>query len=323
MKKQKLPSNPFVIFNEEEHTYTTKFGDQLSGITSIIHKYLFPAMYDGISSSVMEAARARGQEVHKALEDLFHGIAISTDLPIYPVIAAYEDIAKKNKFKQIAAEYLISDNEHIATCIDSVLQTKEGAALVDYKTTSVLYTEYLQWQLSIEAILFEKQTGIKVTNLYAVHLPKIKDGVCNAKLIEIERLPDEYVKALIAAYVAGDETFDNPVHKLSDDTNELLKQYKDAEVALIELNASVEYYKNIQADIKAKIKEQMDEESASKWENDSVTITRSKDSVRKTFKLELLNEKPKGEEVQKWLDSNLPSCYAETKVNGNVTIKFK
>lgn len=317
---KKLPINHAVTFNEEQHTYTLFDGTQLSGITSIIHKYLFPSMYSGVSDSVLEAARNRGHEIHKMLElFLFHGVAFCTDNEYYPLLEACSQMAKDHNLKPVAGEYLVSDNAHIATCIDGVFKQGKKVVLVDHKTTSVLYTEYLQWQLSIEAVLFEQQTGNKVDTLYAIHLPK--NGEC--KLVEIERLPDEYVTALLDAYIFGAETFDNPLHKLSDDTNELLEQYKQAELALIELNASVDYYKQIQTDIKARIKEQMDAESASKWENDSVTITRSKDSVRKTFKLDMLQEMAVGLPVQEWITENAPKCYQETKVNGNVTIKFK
>jgi hypothetical protein len=228
-------------------------------------------------------------------------------------------LVKEHKLKPIAGEYLVSDNAHIATCIDGVFKQGKKVLLVDHKTTSVLYTEYLQWQLSIEAVLFEQQTGYKVDALFAIHLPK--NGEC--KLVEIERLPDEYVDALLDAYISGAETFENPLHKLSDNTNELLEQYRQSELALIELQASVDYHKQIQADIKARLKDMMDAESASKWENDSVTITRSKDSVRKTFKLDMLQEMAIGLPVQEWITENAPKCYQETKVNGNVTIKFK
>lgn len=317
MKKITLPKNECVTFNEEEHTYTLNDGTQLSGITSIIHKYLFPSMYDGVSSSILEAARERGHDVHHELELLFH--KFPTEMLVRPETHAYIKLAKENKLKQIAAEYLVSDNEHIATCIDSVLQTKGGIALVDYKTTSVLYPEYLQWQLSIEAFLFEKQTNIPVTDLYAIHLPKDKE----AKLVSIPRLPNNYVMDLLDAYIFGAETFENPLHQLSDDANALLTAYRDAERELVDLEAAVKYNKEKQAAIKEKIKEMMDAESASKWEKDDVVITRSKDSVRKTFKLDMLQELAIGLPVQEWITENAPKCYTETKVNGNITIKFK
>lgn len=320
MKKIKLPINKEVTFNEEEHTYTLSDGTQLSGITSIIHKYLFPSMYDGVSSSVMEAARERGHMIHKAIDDtLFKGMPLFDGFAFDKELQDAMAIIKENKLKPVAGEYLVSDNTHVATCIDGVFKQGKKLVLVDHKTTSVIYVEYLRWQLSIEAMLFEKQTGNKVDALYAIHLPK--NGEC--KLVEIERLPDEYVTALLDAFIDDDLVFDNPLHKLSDDTTELLEQYKQAEMALIELQASVDYNKQIQADIKARLKEMMDAESASKWENDSVTITRSKDTVRKTFKLDMLQEMAIGLPVQEWITENAPKCYTETKVNGNVTIKFK
>lgn len=319
---KKLPINHFVTFEAEGHTYTTQFGDTLSGITSIIHKYIFPNMYSGVSSTIMEAARLRGSGVHDMLEQKFNKVAYNGE-EFKAEYDSYCAIEKEHKLKQIAAEYLVSDNEHIATCIDSIVKTKGGVALIDYKTTSVLQYEYLQWQLSIEALLFEQQTNIKVTDLYAVHLPKPKDGVCDGRLVRIERLQDEFVNALIKAFIDEAESFDNPLHALSDDTNDLLEQYKQAEIALLELNASVDYYKGIQSDIKARLKEQMDAQGANKWDSDYVTITRGKDSVRKTFKLDMLQEMAIGLPVQEWITENAPKCYTETKVNGNITIKFK
>jgi ATP-dependent exoDNAse (exonuclease V) beta subunit len=317
---KKLPINHAVTFNEEAHTYTLFDGTQLSGITSIIHKFLFPSMYDGVSDRIMEAARNRGHMIHKALENcLFNNATLFDGFEFDREVRECIAIIEENKLKPVAGEYLVSDNAYIATCIDGVFKHGKKMVLVDYKTTSVLYTEYLQWQLSIEAVLFEQQTGNKVDTLYAIHLPK--NGEC--KLVEIERLPDEYVTALLDAYISGAETFDNPLHKLSDDTNVLLEQYKQSELALLELQASVDYHKQIQADIKARLKEMMDAESASKWENDSVTITRSKDTTRKTFKLDMLQEMAVGLPVQEWITENAPKCYTETKVNGNVTIKFK
>lgn len=318
MKKLNLIENKNVVFSAEEHTYTLQDGTQLSGITSIIHKYLFPVMYSGVSESVLEAARERGHRIHSELELEFRCPELNKDIST-PEVLAYRKIAKENKLKQIAAEFLVSDDTHVATCIDSITQVGDNdVMLVDYKTTSVLYEEYLQWQLSIEAYLLEKQTGVHVASLYAVHLPKNGD----AAFVEIGRLPDKYVEDILAAYANGDETFVNPLHILGDDTNDMLRQYKDAELSLIELKASIKYYEQIQADIKARIKEQMDSESASKWENDDVTITRGKDSVRRTFKLDLLKEKAT-KQINKWLDANIDKCYAETAISGNVSIKFK
>lgn len=320
MKKIKLPINNRVTFNKEEHTYTLSDGTQLSGITNIIHKFLFPCMYDGVSDAVMQAARERGSEIHEALEQyIFHGVAYKEDYEFMKELDSVGKLFVDNKLTPIAGEYLVSSTlQLVATCIDAVVQMKKGIALIDYKTTSVLYTEYLQWQLSIEAELFEAQTGMKVDKLYAIHLPKKGD----AKLVEIERIPTEHIEALLKAYANDDLIFNNPLHELSDETTDLLKQYKEAELSLVELQASVDYYKKIQSDIKARIKEQMDSASAIKWESADATITRTKDSVRRTFKPEKMREIATPE-VNTWLDENIDKCYSETKINGNITIKFK
>jgi len=196
--------------------------------------------------------------------------------------------------------------------------------LADYKTTHGLNYEYLQWQLSIEAFLFEKQTGLSVVRLVAVHLPKPVDDVCDASFTDIQRLPNEYVTALLDAYKSKAESFVNPLHVLSDDFNEMLDQYAKAEEALLDLEQSVAFYKNLQADIRARLKEHMDAAGATKWENadKSICISRSKDTVRRTFKLDLLRENAT-QTVRKWIDKNLDKCYAETTVAGSISVKFK
>ena len=322
MKKLiELPENKNVVFEPDGHVYT--MGDkQLSGITSIIHKYLFPDMYSNVNEAILERARERGSAIHEELQLEFAGLSAAE--PSVEVLA-YRKLAKANSVQQIASEYLVSDNDRIATCIDAVWQISEDeVVLADYKTTSVLQHEYLSWQLSVEAFLFEAQTGLTVSRLVAVHLPKPKDGVCDASFTDVTRLPNEYVIALIDAYKSGAESFTNPLHVLSDDFNEMLEQYAKAEEALLDLEASVAFYKNMQADIKARLKEHMDAAGATKWENadKSICISRAKDTVRRTFKIDLLKEHAT-QTIRKWLDKNLDKCYAETVVAGNISVKFK
>lgn len=320
MVKKTLPLNKRVEFFPEEHEYILDGEKSLSGITSIIGKYLFPDMYSGVNGAVLEKARERGSAVHEELHMEFLGLP--SENPSVEALA-YRDILKSCGIKQVDAEYLVSNNTSVATCIDAVWKQGKNFSLVDFKTTSVLHIEYLRWQLSIEAYLFEKQTGKKVERLYAVHFPKPKDGeTYKAGLEVIERLPDEYVEALILSYEDGADTFANPLHQMSTDADELLKQYANAEMALADLKASVRYYEQIEADVKAKFKSLMDEESASKWENEQVVITRSKDTTRRTFKVDLLKIHATPE-VSKWLEINLDKCYTETPIAGNISIKFK
>ncbi len=66
-------------------------------------------------------------------------------------------------------------------------------SLGDIKTTASLDREYLSWQLSIYAYLFELQNPlIKVDKLFGIWLRGNK-----SELVEIERKPDAEVKRLL------------------------------------------------------------------------------------------------------------------------------
>lgn len=322
MKKIKLANSP-VVFNEKEHTYTLD-GKPLSGITSIIHKYIFPDMYAGVSEGILKSAAERGHRIHEELQMQFLGMPLSE--PSVEV-AAYNKIEKQNKLKQIAAEYLISDENDIATCIDAVLQTGDkSVALVDYKTTYKLNNEYLQWQLSIEALLFELQNpSIKVSKLYAVHLPKPQDGdEYQAELVEIHRLPNDYAQALLDTYKSNAEAFDNPLHQLSGETAELLMQYKSNEASIADLQAELSQLTTIKQAILSKLKEEMDGAGMKELTtaDGSIKATRRADSVRKTFSLDTL----KGncpEFPAEWLSAIKDKGYKTTTVAGSVVITIK
>lgn len=322
MKKIKLAISP-VVFNEKEHTYTLD-GKPLSGITSIIHKYIFPDMYAGVSDGVLKSAAERGHRIHEELQMQFLGMPLSE--PSVEVVA-YNQLVLLYKLKQIAAEYLISDERDIATCIDAVLQTGDkSVALVDYKTTYKLNNEYLQWQLSIEALLFELQNpSIKVSKLYAVHLPKPQDGdEYQAVIVEIHRLPNDYAQQLLDTYKSNAEAFDNPLHQLSGETADLLMQYKSNEASIADLQAELSQLTAIKQTILSKLKEEMDGAGMKELTtaDGSIKATRRADSVRKTFSLDTL----KGncpEFPAEWLSAIKDKGYKTTTVAGNVVITIK
>jgi hypothetical protein len=305
-----------VVFNAEHHTYTLD-GKELSGITSIISKYIFPNMYSNVSESVLEAARERGSMVHAGLEAEFLGM--KGDIP---EIVAYRELAKQHKIKQIAAEYVVTDYNSIATCIDSVAYVNGELALLDYKTTSVLNIEYLRWQLSLESLMFTMVNQCSVAKAYAVHLPKPKDGVCDAKLVEIELIPCNHLTSLLDAFNAGSEEFINPLRNMGDDFESILEQYIQAEQALLDIRGIVAEYEKTQANCKEALKAIMDERKVSVWEGEGVKVTRSADQVRKTFDLKLLQEQcPKF--PAKWMKEIETKGYKESVTRGRMTITLK
>lgn len=316
MMKQVKLNECGVVFNGEHHTYTLD-GKELSGITSIISKYIFPDMYSNVSESVLEAARQRGSIVHSELEMEFNGIPSDS-----PEVIAYRALVKQHKIKQIAAEYVVTDYNSIATCIDNVAYVNGELALLDYKTTSVLNIEYLRWQLSLEGLMFTMVNQCSVAKAYAVHLPKPKDGVCEAKLVEIELIPCNHLMSLLDAFNAGSESFINPLRNMGDDFESILEQYKQAEAYLLDIKETVKFYENIQTECKEKLKAIMDERKVTTWEGGGVKVTRSADQVRKTFDLKLLKEQcPKF--PAKWMKEIETKGYKESVTKGRMTITIK
>lgn len=183
-----------VVFDELLHTYMLN-GKQLSGITTLLDRQLFPDKYSGVSEVVLDRAKMRGSIVHQQIE-LHDELGTEADTPL---LIDYEKIKEQNGLKVSANEYLVSDLDHVASSIDIVF---EGNILCDVKTTSQLYKDYVSWQLSIYAYLFELQNpGEKVERLVALWIPKDK----KMKLVEIERKPSEWCAELIACDKRGEQ----------------------------------------------------------------------------------------------------------------------
>ncbi len=185
-----------VKFDKEKHTY--HIGDrQLQGITGLIGRHLFKDKYSDIPKEILDRAAEYGTLVHDELEDFINSgeMGISNEFTVF-----FKTYYPKIKGKTLYAEYLVSDEKHFATKIDLVELDGESVELTDYKTTYALDKDYLSWQLSICAYLFELQTGVKVTKLKALHL---RGDICEEH--EIPRKSDKEVKKLLQAEIDGVE----------------------------------------------------------------------------------------------------------------------
>lgn len=192
----RLRKNKEVAFNEWLHVYTASDGHTLIGVTELMKRHGLSPDYGGISKDVLEKAAARGTAIHQLLQDYDDGKAVIED----ENLKAYKALG----LKVHCSEYLVSDNEIVATFIDKVL---DDCSLADVKSTSSVHRRPLEWQLSIGAYLFELQNpGKKVPHLYCIH---VRDG--KAKLIEVNRIPNEAVERLIECERCGVVYSDNPV----------------------------------------------------------------------------------------------------------------
>lgn len=220
-----------VAFNQENHTYSLN-GIALMGITGMIKSQLFPDMYKDIPQYILDKAAERGTMVHESIE-LFDAGFEPKDTTLE--LESYKRIKRENGLTTVANEYIVTDKEHFASAIDLVLCNGDDIILTDIKTTYTLDKEYVRWQLSIYAYLFELQNPeVKVSKLYALWLRDDK-----SEFTEIKRVEFDTIKDLLQCAVEG-RKFNTPVGGADNMPSEI-KQAEKAVYTIVqqikELNA--------------------------------------------------------------------------------------
>lgn len=187
-----LVYNNYVSFYEYQHIYLSKDNKMLTGVTTILGNTIFKDKYSTIPKHILDKAAIYGTMVHSKCQenDLFgESSCVEVD--------NYIKIKEENNLIPIENEMLVSDNTRVATMIDVIFEARDNSVhLADIKTTSKLDDEYLSWQLSICAWLFEIQNPqINVDKLYGIWLRKEK-----YKLIEVERKKNNKIEELLNNY---------------------------------------------------------------------------------------------------------------------------
>lgn len=193
-------------FNEDEHRYFREDGKELSGVTGMLKRMLFKDEYNGISKDVLMNAANRGHRIHSQIE-LYDNLGVGTDIP---EVAHYATLIAENNLEVVTSEYLVSDNEYYASAIDKVFHVKgtpeNEVVLGDIKTTSKFNREYVSWQLSVYAPLFELMNPtLKVVGLIGLWIREDNYKGSISKIIPVDRKPTEVVKELIRCSISGEE----------------------------------------------------------------------------------------------------------------------
>ena len=300
-----------VVFNEDTHRYLR--GDaELSGITGLIHAVLLLGVYPDASDYVKKVqipkAGYYGTCVHKAIQEWDElGIELTQFpekehptagiLPAQDVSAelAYYRNVKPRSCKTIASEFTV-DYLNFASQIDCIWCDNEGCIyLVDHKTNNLDYypggaeglKEYLSWQLSCYAVMFENQTGLKVKGLLGNWVRK---GA--GELWRIERKPDELVQKLLSTDIMPDgngrfvylnqemQVYAEKVEEVKPtESNSSLVVPSDVVTAIATLLKAEKAAKAM----KEKLRELMEAAGVSKWECDQFTASIGKASESTTF----------------------------------------
>lgn len=265
-----------VVFNEEGHTYHLG-GKELQGVTGILDRRLFPNKYDGVDEEILAKAAERGTAIHRYCQ-IYDDLGIVTEG--CEEVAHYASMRDALGLVPVAREYIVTDGEHYASKIDAVYQGKEGVILNDLKTTYHLDKEYISWQLSIYAWMFEKMNpGVTVECLTATWLRGD-----TAEYVGIERKDVSLVEALIQADI-NDTPFD-----YYPNVGDIPEYIAKAERELSDIDTSMKMLKARQDKLKADILAHMGKDHASSVKTDIATFSRVAASSKYVFDVDRFKE---------------------------------
>lgn len=267
---QLIDSN--VIFNQEQHTYTLN-GVLLNGITGMLKRQLFPDKYKDIPEYILNKAAEYGSMIHEALE-------LVDDLGIeHSIQEAQNYIAMKEQYGLLyeCSEYIVTDGEFFASPIDKVFRVSDNEFdLADVKTTYQLDEEYVSWQLSIYAYLFELQNpGAKVRKLFAIWLKNEKHA-----LVEVERKPTDKIISLLECERNGEQYSDEVT---TDKDIALPADYAALEDSIIEIVTEAKKWNDKLSELKKGIEKEMVTAGVSKWVGENIKTSRSADTIVEEF----------------------------------------
>lgn len=265
-----------VVFSELDHTYILN-DKSLSGVTSILNRQLFADKYSGISDEVLNKAAEYGKGVHESIE-LYDSLGIGED---EDAVKSYIKLCQKEGLTRLDNEYLISDNDYVASSIDVVF---DDCSLADIKTTSHLDEEYVSWQLSIYAYLFEKQNpDLQANRLLAIWIPKARYG--KPKVVEVPRKPVSEVIRLIEADKAGQQY----VPSVASSTEITIAN--DVVQEVIRIERELKELKDKQTELREGLLKQMQDHNIKSFKTDGLSLTRKLATTKTSLDSKMLQEK--------------------------------
>ena len=267
-----------VLFNKELHEYWLG-NKQLSGITRMLQRQLFPNEFEGIPEAMIQEAARYGTEVHESIE-LFDSSWLNDGTQ---EVQDYISLCKEYGLVHERSEYTVTDGENWASNIDKVYRYSDDTfSLGDIKTYGTMTSEKIEkarWQLSIYAYFFELQNkGARVEKLFIIHIRnKVKaDGTFDhiSEILPVERIPSQTCKGLLDADLQG-KKFANP-YSIPD-------KYKEQEGYIRRLIQTKNETEASLNEIKSEILEDMEAIGARTWETDTMRLTRKMPSIRVSF----------------------------------------
>lgn len=267
-----------VLFNKELHEYWLG-NKQLSGITGMLQRQLFPDEFEGIPDNMIKEAARYGTEVHESIE-LFDSSWVNDGTQ---EVQNYISLCNENGLVHEKSEYTVTDGENWASNIDKVYRVSDDVfSLGDIKTYGTMTSDKIEkarWQLSIYAYFFELQNkGAKVDKLFILHIrnKEKSDGTFDhiSEILPVKRIPSDICKELLDADIQGKQ-FTNP-YSIPD-------KYKEQEEYIRKLIQTKNETEEELSRIKSEILSDMEAMGVRTWETRAMRLTRKMPSVRVSF----------------------------------------
>lgn len=179
-------------FNEEKHEYLLD-GVALPSVTTILSETIFESKYEGVDEETLKKAAEKGTYIHQEIQDYVE----KGEIGFTEELGNFIEIVKSNNLTNIKSETMTT-NKEIAGTIDIIATMGEKRILADIKTTYKLDREYVSWQLSIYADIYEEETGEKIDELYAIWL---RDD--EYKFQKVERKSKEDISNVLISFKTG------------------------------------------------------------------------------------------------------------------------
>lgn len=284
-------------FNEETHEY--RLGDKiLPSVTTILEKTLFERKYEGIDENVLKKAAEYGSLVHSEIEQYIKRGALGFSTELYNYITIQEE----NKIRPIHSELQIHDDKMAGT-IDIVAELggKGKVArniLADIKTTYKLDKEYVSWQLSFYAYMYEKKYNVKIHELYAIWLRENE-----FKLVKVERKTKKQVENVLQEFENGS--------RIDLNSNSIQTIPQDKQIAFCSLLKQMKAIEEQTKQIKEAILKEMEERNITSAKIGNVTISYKAPYTKTSIDSDKLKK------------DNLYEKYTKTSnVKGSISIKL-
>lgn len=182
-----------VQFDERTHTYTVD-GVCVPSVTTIIGEVLYPNAYRGVPESVLKAKAEYGNKIHRWIETYaLKGVKKRQTALMKLSTEQVKRIFDKQRILIRSTEQIVYTKRYAGT-YDMYGTWKGEETLFDIKTTQVLNTRYLEWQLGMYKAAMDKP----VKKCAVLWCPK-GDVV---QLLEIQPKTAEEIDWLVSRYEA-------------------------------------------------------------------------------------------------------------------------